>query len=131
MTPEQLKQKPFEEIIEIGHQNLDTEEGESNEDEEESTTFSDMSEQDSEPDTTTNDTGESETTEPLQIHDVSNTTMHDEDNSPEPQDDSSEENSVNEIQPHTEIGEQNSEQDNKLLTTNFEVKVGNQKVEGS
>ena len=31
MTPEQLKQKPFEEIIKKQHEKLDTEEGESNE----------------------------------------------------------------------------------------------------
>ena len=30
MTPEQLKKKPFKEIIKIGHEQLDTEEGESN-----------------------------------------------------------------------------------------------------
>ena len=42
MTPEQLKRKPFERIIKTGHENLDTEEGESNQDEEESTTSSDV-----------------------------------------------------------------------------------------
>ena len=68
MTPEQLKRKLFEEIIKIGHEQLDTEEGESNKDEEEFTTSSDMSEQDSESDTTTNDTEESKPTETLQIH---------------------------------------------------------------
>ena len=31
MTPEQLKQKPFEEIFKTQHEKLDTEEGESNE----------------------------------------------------------------------------------------------------
>ena len=51
MTPEQLKQKPFEEIFKIHHEKLDTEEGESNEEEEESTTSSEKSEQDSESDT--------------------------------------------------------------------------------
>ena len=56
MTPEQLKRKPFEEIIMIGHEQLDTEEGESNGEEEESTTSSDMSEQDSESDTAADDT---------------------------------------------------------------------------
>ena len=40
MTPEQLKQKPLEEIIKIQHEKLDTEEGESNEKEEETTTSS-------------------------------------------------------------------------------------------
>ena len=40
MTPEQLKQKPFKEIIKNGHEYLDTKEGESNEEEEKSTTSS-------------------------------------------------------------------------------------------
>ena len=90
MTPEQRKQKPLKEIIMIQHEKLDREEEESNENEEESTTSSDMSEQDSEYDTTTDDDNEaskstideqeSEHTETLQIHNVCNTTMHDEDN---------------------------------------------------
>ena len=37
-TPEQLKQKPFKEIFKKQHEKLDTQEGESNEEEEESTT---------------------------------------------------------------------------------------------
>ena len=40
MTPEQLKRKPFEEIIKVGHGILDKEERESNTDEQESTTTS-------------------------------------------------------------------------------------------
>ena len=56
---------------------------------------------------------------------MNHTTLHDEDKSSEPEDDSSEENSVNEIQPHTENGEQNNIQEDKLLITNFEVKVEN------
>ena len=66
-----------------------------------------MSEQESEYDTTsdddneasksTEDEQESQYTETLQIHNVSNTATHDEDNSSEPEDDSLEENSVNEI----------------------------------
>ena len=134
MTPEQLKQKPFKEIIKIQHENLDTEEGESNQDEEEMTTSSDKSEQDSQSDTTTNDNEDEEDSEPtetLQIHNVSNTTLYDEDNSSEPEDDTSSETSENEIQPYTEHGEQNNKQENKLLTTNFEVKVENQKLKGS
>ena len=47
-TPEQLKQKPFEEIIKKQHERLDTDERESNEEEEESTTSSEKSEKDSE-----------------------------------------------------------------------------------
>ena len=60
-----------------------------------------------------------------------NNKIHDEDNSSELEDNSSEENSVNEIQPCTKNGEQYNEQDNKLLTTNFEVKVENRKLKGS
>ena len=64
MTPEQIKQNP----ITVQHQKLDTEEGESNTDEQESTisnkeeeeystpTFSDMSKQDSESDINVDDT---------------------------------------------------------------------------
>ena len=43
MTPEQLKQKPFEEIFKNQLENVDTDEGESIEEEEKSTTSSDMS----------------------------------------------------------------------------------------
>ena len=38
MTPEQLKQKPFEEIFKKQHEKLDTEEGESNDNGDESST---------------------------------------------------------------------------------------------
>ena len=62
MTPEQLKQKPFEEIFKIQHEKLDKEEGESNEQEEESTTSSEKSEQDSESDTSLEDEQETNTT---------------------------------------------------------------------
>ena len=58
MTPDQLTKKPFEQIIKIGHEELDTEEGESSKDEEESAAFSEMSEQDSASDTTADDTEE-------------------------------------------------------------------------
>ena len=67
MTPEQLKQKLFEEIFKNQHEKVDTEEGESIEEEEEFTTseeltedeystFSDMSKQDSESDINVDDT---------------------------------------------------------------------------
>ena len=42
MTPEQHKQKPFEEIFKNQHEKVDTQEGESNEEEEKSTTSSGM-----------------------------------------------------------------------------------------
>ena len=67
MTPEQLKQNP---ITVHPNQKLDTEEGESNKDEQESTisnkeeeessTFSDMSKQDSESDINLDDTQDQE-----------------------------------------------------------------------
>ena len=94
---------------------VDTEKGELNTDENKSTTSSEMPEHDSESDTTADDTEESNPTETLQIHNVCNT-KHDED-------DSSQDENVIEIEPHTVNGEQNNAQDNKLLTTNFEVKV--------
>ena len=88
MTPEQLKQNP----ITVQYQKLDTEEGESNTDEQESTisskeeeeysTFSDMSKQDSESDINIDDTQDeqnSQAPETLQIHNIYNTTMHDKD----------------------------------------------------
>ena len=84
---EQLKQQPFEEIFKKKHENLDTEEGESNEEEEKSTTSSEKSEQDSESGTSTEHEEESNPTETLQIHNVSNTITHDEENSSEAEDD--------------------------------------------
>ena len=101
MTPEPLKQNP---ITVHPSQKPDTDEGESIEEEEESTTSSDMSEQDSESDTTVDDTQDhkkSQSPETLHIHNVCNTTMHDEDESSEPVDDSSEENSTADISTET------------------------------
>ena len=88
MTPEQLKQNP----ITVQHQKLDTEEGESNTDEQESTisneeeeeysTSSDMSKQDSKSDINIDDTQEEQnpyTPETLQIYKIYNTRMLDND----------------------------------------------------
>ena len=83
MTPEQLKQKPFEEIINKQHEKLDTKEGELNEEEEESTTSSEKSEPSSESDTSTEDEEETNTTQTLQVHHSMNETTHDEENSSE------------------------------------------------
>ena len=58
-----------------------------------------------------------------------NVSRHDEENASEAEDDTSEENSVYEIESHLVSGEQNKQED-KLLTTNVEVKVENQTVEG-
>ena len=80
MTPEQLKQKPFEEIFKNQHEKVDTDEGESIEEEDNSTTFSDKSEQNSDSDITTEDEDETNTTETHQVHNVLNETTHDEEN---------------------------------------------------
>ena len=130
MTPEQLKQKLFKEIIKIQHEKLDTEEGESNEEEEESTASSEILEEDSTSDTPTETTEDSQPTELHQVHNVLNNIMHDEDDTIYDEDESSEEENEDEIQSHQKNGEQNNKQDNKLLTTNFEVEVENRKVEG-
>ena len=129
MTPEQLKQKPFEEIFKNQHEKVDTDEGESIEEEEKSTTSSDKSEQNSESDTTTEDEEDTKTTKTHQVDNVLNETTHDEENVSEAEDDTSQEENVTEMQTYENNGEQNV-QDNKLLTTKFEVKVENRKVEG-
>ena len=129
MTPEQHKQKCFEEIFKNQHEKVDTEQGESDEEEEKSTTSSEKSEQDSESGTTTEDEEEANTTETHQVHNVSNETTHDEQNVSETEDDTSEEENVIEMQVYENNGEQNKPEE-KLLTTNFEVKVEIRKVEG-
>ena len=124
MTSEQVKQKPLEEIFRNQHEKVDTEEGESNEEEEKSTISSDKSEQDSESDKTTEDEEEPNTTEPHQEHNVLNEATHDEENLLETEDDTSEDENVTEIQTYENNQELNV-QNNKLLTTNFKVKVKN------
>ena len=93
MTPEQMKMNPIKPIIKVKtNEELDTEQGESNTDDQESTisnkeeeeysTFSDMSKQDSESDINIDDTQDeqnSHTPETLQIHNMYNATMHDKD----------------------------------------------------
>ena len=94
MTPEQMMIKPIKPIIKVNtNEELDTEEGESNTDEQEFTisnnnedeysTFSDMSKQDSESDINVGDTQyqENSYTPELQVYNTYNTTMHDKDNS--------------------------------------------------
>ena len=83
MTPEQLKQKPFEEIFKNQYENIDTEEGESIEEEQEFTTseelkekyssFSDISKQDFESDINIDDNQDEQNThtpETLQIQHI-------------------------------------------------------------
>ena len=129
MTPEQLKKKPFEEIFKNQHGKVDTDEGESIEEEENSTTSSEKSEQDSESDVTTEDEEQPNTTESHQVHHGMNEITHDEENSSEAEDDTPQEQNFTEMLTYESNGENNI-QDNKLLTTNFEVKVENRQVEG-
>ena len=84
MTPEQMKMDPIKPIIKVKtNEKLDTEEGESNTDEQESTisnkeeeeysTFSDMSKQNSESDINIDDTQDEQnphTPKTLQIHNI-------------------------------------------------------------
>ena len=124
MTSEQLKKKPFEEIIKNGHENLDTEEGKSNEEEEKSTAFSDRSEQDCESDTTNNDNEDKEDLEPTETHNVATTIMHDEDNSSEPEDETSEGENVTDIDTYEDNREQN------ILPT-LKLKLNTEKLKDS
>ena len=92
MTPQQLKQKSFEEIFKNQHEKVDTDKGESTKVQEEFTTSeelmeeystsSDISKQNSESDINVDDTQHHEnphTPETLQIHNTYNTMMHDKD----------------------------------------------------
>ena len=114
MTPEQIKQN----TITVQHQKLDTEGGESNTDEQESTisnkeeeeysTFSDMSKQDSESDINIDDNQDeqnSHTPQTLQIHNIYNTTMHDRDDLIHDEYDTSEDENITEIETYEDYGE--------------------------
>ena len=81
MTPEQLKKKPIKQVIKIDIENLDTEEGESTNDEEESMTSQELPEENSITDILTENTEESKPMETLQVYNVFHKTTHDEDNS--------------------------------------------------
>ena len=119
MTPEQLKQKPFEEIFKNQHEKVDSEEVESTKVQEEFTTseelteeqystFSYISKQDSESDINVDDTQDqqnSQTPETLQIHNTDNTTMHDKDDSMHDEYDTSENQNITEIETFEHYGE--------------------------
>ena len=90
MTPKQLEQKAFDTIFKIQHGKLDTDEGESNEEEEKSITSSEKSALYSKPDTYTEDEQETNMSEKLQIHNHMNETTHDKENQSETEDDTSE-----------------------------------------
>ena len=128
MTHEQLKQKPFEEIFKDQCEKVDTDEGESIEDEEKSTTSSDKLEQDSESDITTEDEEETNTTETHQVHNVLNETLHDEENSSEAKDnsihdeyDTSENENIIEIETYENFGEKIHETEESIPTETSQV----------
>ena len=118
MTPEQLKQKPFEEMFKNQHGKIHTVEGESIEEEEEFTTceeltedeystFSDMSKHDTESDINIGETQHQENpqTPELQIHNTYDTTMHDEDDVIHDEYDTSEDENTIEIETYEDYGE--------------------------
>ena len=72
MSPEQLKKKPIKQIVKFEHEKLDTEEKESNKDEEESTTSTELSEENSASDTPTEAIEDSKAIEIPQVHIVFN-----------------------------------------------------------
>ena len=135
MTPEQLKQKPFEEIFKNQHEKVDTDEGESTKvqeefttseelTEEEYSTFSDMSKQDSESDSNVDETQDQEnphTPETLQIHNMYNTTMHDKDNSIHDEYDTSEDKNITEIETYEDYGEKIHETEESISTETCQV----------
>ena len=119
MTPEQMKMNPIKPIMKVKtNEELDTEEGESNTNEQESiisikeedeySTFSDISEQDSESDINVDDTQDehnSQTPENLQIHNINNTTMHDKDDLIHDEYDTSEHENKTETETYEYFGE--------------------------
>ena len=131
MTSEQLKQKPFEEIFKNQHEKVDTEEGESNEEEEEFTTsekltkdeystFSEMSRQDSELDINVDETQHQEnsyTPETLQ----NNTTMHDKHNLIHEEYNTSEDQNTIEIETIEQYGEKIHETEESISTETSQV----------
>ena len=135
MTPEQMKMNPIKPIIKVKtNEELDTEEGESNTDEQESTisnkeeeeysTFSDMSKQDSESDINVDDTQDEQNThtpETLQIYNIYNTTMHDKDNSIHDEYDTSENENITEIETFEQYGEKIHETEESIPTETSQV----------
>ena len=135
MTSEQTKMNPIKPIIKVKtNEGLDTEEGESNTDEQESTisnkeeeeysTFSDMSKQDSESDINIDDTQDeqnSHTPETLQIHNVYNTTMNDKDDLIHDEYDTSEDENITEIETYEDYGEKIDETEESKLTETSQV----------
>ena len=146
MTPEQMKINPIKPNIKVKtNEELDTEEGESNSDEQESTisnieeeefttseeliedeysTFSDMSKQDSESDINVDEIQDPEnphTLETLQIHNTYNTTMHDKDDLIHDEYDTSEDKNTIEIEIFEQYGEKIHETEESIPVETSQV----------
>ena len=135
MTPEQMKMNPIKPIIKVKtNEELDTEEGEPNTDEQETTistieeeeysTSSDMSKQNSESDINVDDTQHQENPhipEALQIHNTYNTTMHDQDDLICDEYDTSEDENISEIETYEDNGEKIHETEESIPTETSQV----------
>ena len=134
MTFEQMKMNPIKPIIKVKtNEELDTEEGDSNTDEQESTisikeedeysTFSDMSKQDSESDINVDETQHPENphTPELQIHNTYYTTMHDKDDLIHDEYDTSENKNTIEIETFEHYGEKIHETEESISTETSQV----------
>ena len=126
MTPEQMKMNPIKPIIKVKtNEEFDKEEGKHITDEEKSTETSQKlsEEQNATSDIYIEDKEDSKSIKTSQAHNVLNFSIPNEV-------DSHTVKHVTEIELPKENGEQNNAKEDKLQTTNFEVKVENQKVEG-
>ena len=135
MTPEQMKMNPIKPIIKVKtNEELDTEDGESNTNEQESTisnkeeeeysTSSDISKKDSESDINVDDIQDehnSHTPETLQIHDKYSTTMHNKDDLIYDEYDTSENENITEIETYEHYGEKIQETDKSIPTETSQV----------
>ena len=135
MTPEQMKMNPIKPIIKVKtNEELDTEEGESHTNEQESTisikeedeysTFSHMSNQDSESDINVDDTQDQEishTPETLQNHSMYSITMHGKDDVIHDEYDTSENENITEIETSEDYGEKLHETEESTPVETFQV----------
>ena len=135
LTPDQMKMNPIKPIIKVKtNEELDTEEGESNTNEQESTisikeedeysTSSDISKQDSESDINIDDTQDeqnSHSPETLQIHGKYNTTMHNKDDLIHDEYDTSENENITEIETYEHSGEKFHETEESISTETSQV----------
>ena len=134
MTPEQMKMNPIKPMIKVKtNEELDTEKGEStkvqdefttSEEQEEYSTFSHMSKQNSESDINIVDTKDEKnphTPETLQIHNIYNTTIHDEHELIHDEYDTSEDENKTEIETYEDFGEKIHETEESISTETSQV----------